>query len=188
LATGSFIARYALSALVGCSMLFGFLVYRGSKGRFSIAAASVLVFFGWFFVNGLHKPNSVAKQPVPDLSRVDRSLPVVVSNPLVFLKLLHYGSHDLVSRMHYLSDLETVVKKPDFVPELALDELKKWISIPVEDYRSFVSAHPRFAVYYSSEPTLEWVADKLAADGHDVHLQSQKDDVQVFQVTTTAGK
>jgi hypothetical protein len=42
LATGSFIARYALSALVGCSMLFGFLVYRGSKGRFSIAAASVL--------------------------------------------------------------------------------------------------------------------------------------------------
>lgn len=187
IATGSFIARYALSAVVGCSLVFGLLAYKGTYRRQSIVpAAAAFVFFGWFLGNGLHRPRSVAAQPLPDITSVDRNMPIVIADPLLFLKLVYYAPREFASRMHYLTDLDSVTKKPDFVPELALRQLRTWITVPVDDYKPFVANNHRFAVFSSPEPTLEWVAAKLTADGHSVQMKPITGGGQIFEVTTAA--
>ncbi len=185
--TGSFIFRYAISSVVGCSLLFGlFLARRGGERNFA-PYVLVVAFFGWFLVNGVHKPRARPVQTVPGLSLLDSQSPIAVSSPLVFLQMFHYGPPDLVRRIHYVSDLNTVAKMPDFVPELALTVIKDWFHLPVEDYKQFVASHNRFSVYYSSEPTLEWLVSKLSADGYQVQLKGQDGNTQVFQVTTQPG-
>ena len=153
-----------------------------------ILEALAVSLFGWFLVNGVHKPSTVKTLKAPQIAGLGSNEPVVVSDPLEFIKLFHYGPREFVSRMHYLSDVPTAVKMPDFVPELALDELKKWMPVPVEEYKSFVAMHDRFAVYNSSEPTLEWLVAKLVADGERVDLVSQNGGVQIFQVSTSRAK
>ena len=187
LATGSYIDRYAISAVIGCSILFGFITIRASRAHPPVVLIAVIVsFFGWFLLNGVHKPSTVKALAAPQLAGVDVNEPVVVSDPLEFIKLFHYAPKKFVSRMHYISDIPTAVQMPDFVPELALDELVKWMPVPVEKYTNFVAEHDRFAVYYNSEPTLEWLPSKLVADGKQVDLISQTNGVQIFQVSTKA--
>jgi 4-amino-4-deoxy-L-arabinose transferase-like glycosyltransferase len=139
--TGSFIFRYAISAVVGCSLSFGLLLARRGESKSFTPYVLLVAFLGWFLVNGIHNPRARPVQSVPGIRLLDAQSPIAVSDPLVFLQMFHYAPPDLVRRMHFVSDMNTVAKMPDFVPELALNVLKDWFHLPVEDYKQFVASH-----------------------------------------------
>src|SRR3954449_5550377 len=119
--TGSFIYRYAICTVIGCSMLIGIASTLAGQDRRRVPIVLVSAFFAWFMANGLHKPKSMPKESVPEAAMMDDKLPIVISSPLEFVKLFHYAPPDVASRLYYLTDVNTASKMPDFVPEMALN-------------------------------------------------------------------
>ena len=182
IATGSFLSRYALSAVVGCALLFGLITSFASARVPAVGLIAGLIFFGWFAKGGLHKPQSVPPQPLPDVSQVSASVPLVIADPLLFLQLFHYAPPRFARRIYYISDLDVAVKTPDFIPELALLQLRQWIQVPVEDYQRFVDEHPKFALYQDFEPRLEYILKDLLQKGYSLQLKANVGAGQVYEV------
>jgi hypothetical protein len=183
--------RHAIAAVIGCATLSGFLADLAERGRPVIGVALLGVFLGCFVLREVYSktaPLGVAPR-APVLSTQDAmypnggDLPIVVSNPLRFLQMFHYGSPEVTSRIVYLSDPKSASRIPDFIPELVLRGLQKWAPIKVEDYSRFVTSQRSFWVYYHSYQQAEWLVPQLVADGRKVELRAQDRDLLLFLVT-----
>ncbi len=188
-ATGYYMDRYGIPAVIGCASLAGFLLHLAARARTVFGVALLGAFLGCFAlaeVVGKAYPPPV-QQPVlragHETFPKDDDLPIAVSNALRFLQMTYYGSPEVTSRICFLSYPQVAVRQPDFIPELVLHGLKRWAPIRVEDYASFIASHRAFWVYYYSSGQLEWLLAQLRADGRKVELRAQDRDVLLFLVT-----
>lgn len=189
LSTGYFMDRYAIAAIVGCSILFSFFAHEFGRGRGDAGAALLALLFGWFVISEVstkfqyRENRGPAEIDIWNPTKVEPVLPIAIANPLKFIQLSYYGPTDISSKLVYLSDPPTAVKYPDFVPELALLSLKNWASVSVQDYAKFVESQREFWVYYSSYPQAEWLITKLAQDGKKIELRFQNGPDLLFHVS-----
>jgi hypothetical protein len=187
--TGYYMDRYALSAVVGCAAMTGFGLHQTARGRHIVGVVLLGGTLSWFVVAQFLPKNQPYAFRGPVLDTTDSlypgadDQPIAMANALQFLQTHYYGSPEVVSRIYYLSDPQKAVRKPDFIAELALLGLRRWIPIKVEDYTSFLAAHRSFWVYHNSLNQVEWLIAQLAADGWRVELRGQDRDLLLFLVT-----
>jgi hypothetical protein len=192
--TGYYMDRYALSAVIGCAILFGFTASRALRKPTSGLLLAALLAGGFAIVQrypgGGIPSGRDSHSPAEQLlaTAANSTLPIAVANPLAFTQMAYYGTPQLASRLVYLSNPQIVVQYPDFVPELALRSLREWAPLRVEEYRPFLAAHARFWLYCTSISRLEWLPDQLLKDGRSVRLRGRQGDLMLFEISLEPGK
>ncbi len=191
LRTGYFMNRYALTAVLGVAILTAYLL--SSACSWPVASLFILAFV--CSATGLRSMNVVhligylrghAHGPawgVPTgIDPVPGSLPVVVSNPLIYLQSAHYGEPALLKSMVYLTDVPTALQQVDPLPEYSLYEARAILPGRTEDCAAFLKQHDRFWLYYSGNPGMEWLLPKLLDAGYAVQAVKQRGIFVLFDV------
>jgi hypothetical protein len=168
--TGVFVPRYSVFATVGFAVAVPVVAWnlspRSGAGEL-LACALLLAGFGYRSRDvrpsrSLVFENPLVSRPllVAELSRAD---PVVVTGTL-FLEAWYYAPPARRHSLVYLADPAAALK---FVGTDVLDDdylhLRDWYPVNVQDYPSFVAAHPTFRLYIRGD--LAWLPAKLHEDG-----------------------
>ena len=104
--TGAFADRYALSAVIGLSILVSFAAAKLYNNNSLIAAVLVFCFLGWFGVlifKDFWKPSEVwGAYPEAKIELIERKgngdLPIVAADPYTFSELERYAPPEIWSR------------------------------------------------------------------------------------------
>ncbi|HWZ31313.1 MAG TPA: glycosyltransferase family 39 protein [Bryobacteraceae bacterium] len=166
--------RYGLAAIIGASILIGHLAAK--RASRIVTAGILLLFMGAFVMNSVLWATDIAlskrssrsgfKQLLV-LSDLDRQLPIVITDPILFLEFDHYESGDITNRLYFLTDPREEVRYigTDLFSD-AFYKLRKWFPIRshVEDYEQFISTHERFSVLSLYDYPLDWALRKMVDD------------------------
>ena len=191
--TRVFMDRYGLPAIIGTTMLLGFLMARVPSRTAPIF--SVVVFAGWCASGVVTLPMawsstssaSTEERNIAKLAEVRPDLPIVVSDGLWFLPLAYYSEPSLSRRLTYLFDRKIALQYTGSdVFEFGYPVLKKWHNIAgrVEPYREFLARGTPFLLYAPISPhPLHWVTKKLIDDGATFKILSMRPEAFLYEVT-----
>jgi 4-amino-4-deoxy-L-arabinose transferase-like glycosyltransferase len=163
--TGVFVPRYAMSAVLGLSLVVPLIVWQ----RHSRAGVAELVLCGFLlFALARSIGPSLLSPPIfvdPYLSRpllqgaLASGPAVVSSSSLQFLQHWYYTPNALKGRIRYLADVENARR---FMASDTIDRgylaLHRWTAVPIEPYEAFISGHREFRVH---EGGSGWLLQKL---------------------------
>jgi 4-amino-4-deoxy-L-arabinose transferase-like glycosyltransferase len=193
-ATGAFTDRYALAAVVGLALIIPWGAYLILDGRATLGIALAAVLFFWFVAKDGIEPAMTQRRELATLQDTLAFLrraapddaPLVIASPHIFFQLSYYAPPPLASRLVYLTDTAASMRyfKTDTV-ELGLQEFRRWAPMSVEDYRSYVRAHPRFLLYGDTGAWV-WLLPELMATGARLQLVAVKGSLRLFLVDTAA--
>jgi hypothetical protein len=201
-ATGAFVNRYAIQAVLGFAVLAGFgaaaAFRRSAAMRFVVAVTLV----GWFLLSqarefiqptGFSMPVSRAQidRATQWLANPDRDLPVVVADPQSFAVLSHYGSGEVKSRIVYLADPDLALKHlgHNSVERGMLDLLRPWFGMNVVEFEPYMAGHSRFLLYgdFVRLSFLNWLLPELHARGWRTELLNLGGDDMLFLAARDEG-
>lgn len=192
LITGAFTDRYALSAVIGFSMLLAFAIHSLLAGRALIGAVLVLAFCSLFVVRGIRNYQSEIASALSQAeiynflqAASESSLPIVAMNAHAFMLLTHYGPRELTSRLVYLADPEASLHYLgyDTVDRGMLELMKPWFHLRVKEYGPYVTSQQRFLVY-GNLGAHNWLLSKLIATDMRVELRGRKGNDLLFAVSS----
>jgi hypothetical protein len=191
-ATGAFVNRYALTAVIGFALLAGFgaqTAFRRRPGLLALGAAATV---GWFGLSqareiiaptGLSVPVSAAavRRPAEWVAAAGHTdLPVVIADPHNFAALSHYAGASLKARLVYAADPDRALTQlgHNSVERGMLDLLAPWFQMHVVRYDDFVATHSRFLVYgdFVRLAFLNWILPELHASGFRTELLNREGD------------
>ncbi len=193
LAAGYYGSRYAIGTTMGVSILLGFAADRlgGRGGQGIVAAALCVVLFavgtaGYRSATYVH---DLVKPPKPEAMLVfpPGDGPIVYCNSVRFLSTWQNSAPALRSRLHYLADLPYALTQSDFLAEISLVVNQPVIPAKVDDYRTFLAAHPSFLLYCGGGTNLNWVKDRLTAAGWTLRLLEQVGEGPLFSAEAPGG-
>ena len=209
LVTGAFTYRYALSAVIGVSILCAIAVFRLNGGRAIMGGCFTLFIYVWFIVTAVtqlkqHTVTATQWSKTYAFMRLenDPALPIVVADLHSFMALVHYAPRDLSTRLVYLADPQASVRYlcNDTIDRGILD-LKPWFHVPVEEYGPYIASHERFLLYARVQGERHWLGffwgepwewNWLLNDLHNfpvrVELRDRSDDNILFLVTSDTQK
>jgi hypothetical protein len=182
LVTGAFTDRYALPAVIGCGLIVAFAVHEMAPERPAIAAILTLSLCGFFLSLGLKSWTNVVGVREGHTQTIEflrsnstggaSDLPVAIADQHEFTSLAHYAPPDIASRLVYLADPDKSLRRlgHNSVEKGALDLLKPWFHLPIEEYGPYVASGRRFLVYGSAGHFLNWLLSDLAEGGRRVEL------------------
>jgi hypothetical protein len=191
LITGAFTDRYALSAVIGFSILLAFVTHSLLEGRALIGAVLVLSFCSWFVVQGIRNYQSEVATSLSQAeiynflqSASKSSLPIVAMNAHAFMVLTHYGPRELTSRLVYLADPEASLRYlgHNTVDRGMLGLMKPWFHLRVEEYGPYIASQQRFLVY-GNLWNFNWLLSELAATDRRIELRGRKGNDLLFLVS-----
>jgi hypothetical protein len=191
LLTGAFTDRYALPAVIGCSVIVAIASRRLLADRPAIAAILVFLLCGFFLSLGVKSVTNGAAvreartQTIEFLRSAGTSdLPVVITDQHEFTSLAHYAPPDVASRLVYLADPDKSLSYlgHNSVEKGTLDLLKPWFHLPIEEYGPYVASRPRFLVYSNPGHFLNWLLSDLAKGSRRVELRGRNKDSLLFLV------
>jgi hypothetical protein len=207
--TGAFTYRYALSAVIGFSILCAVAAQRMDGGRAIMGCCLVLFSCTWFVTTGIIQMKQQAmiaaswsKSYKFLQSEGDQALPIVAADLLTFMTLAHYAPPSLSSRVVYLADPQASFRHlgHDTVDRGILD-LKPWFHVAAEEYTPYLASHRRFLVYtqvrgdrtwlgcYWGQPwNLSWLLHELHGAPVRIELKGRNDDGLLFLVTSSSGQ
>jgi hypothetical protein len=160
-------------------------------GTIGIALAAAL--FSWFVLKdgiepawtahrelGLHDTFEFLQTEAPGQT------PLVIASPHLFFQFNHYAPPELASRFVYLVDPAASLRylKAD-TAELGIQEFRRWTPMSIQDYRSYVRAHPRFLLYGDTGPWV-WLLPHLMSTGARLQLVAVDGPRRLFLVDTVA--
>jgi hypothetical protein len=185
LVTQAYTFRYMLSTTVGLALLLAFLAFRIEYARRLYGAIIALSFGLWAAGYMLHtaakapaRPYAVAKDVLQTIETA--TLPVVVPNFNLFLKLHRYLPENLKDKIHYpilrqgtRGNVESHTINRTFL------NLRPFVPINVAEYCDFTKQHPRFLVLPGGRG---WLYGKLAEDAAKLDIVSGEfpDDVTLL--------
>jgi hypothetical protein len=200
LTRGAFTDRYAIAAVVGLALIipWGAYVILDRRATMGIAIAAVL--FSWFVVKDGIEP---ALKERAELARLHDTFeflrtaapgqaPLVIASPHIFFQLSYYAPPELASRFVYLVDAAASLRylKTD-TAELGMREFRRWTPMSIQDYRSYVQAHPRFLLYgglgYGDLGRWPWLLPHLMATRARLRLLAMDGAFPLFLVDTAGG-
>jgi hypothetical protein len=188
LKTGHFIIRYALTSVVGCTILLVFLTSVLSAGRAILPALLIAASLVFCIQNAARahstEPDSVKEFNIssPEYPRGDR-LPIVIPDATLFVQLVQYSSPDVGSRLVHLADVADSVRRQGILPELSLAVDRRIVPGRVEEYTHFLRQNPEFWVYCHGNPLMEWLPSRLKEEGWHVEFEAQNVEQVLFRAT-----
>lgn len=191
LVTNAFVGRYLMPTVIGFSILVAFALYCLPRGRALIGTALLLLLGSWFVVGqqeALGAARAVARDRFAEMQLLQDAaapdLPIIASEPHIFMALAYYGPPAVTSRLVYLGDPDASLRHlgHNSVDRGMVDLIGPWFGLPVRNYRSYVESHPRFLVY-GDLGWLNWVTDQLRADNRRLELKGRRGGTYLFLVT-----
>ncbi len=190
---GAFSERYAISAVLGFSILVSFAMYQFALPK-SIVILSLLCLLVGFSVKSIldfekwDQERESMKQQFQFLSaRADKNTPIVFAQSI--LRLHYYGPKELASRVYYLADPKESTRYlgHDTMDRGFLD-LRPWFPLRnVQPYDLFIKANSRFYIYHlnwQEEWKWTWIFYTLLADHKRIEMIAREGDQFLFLVTT----
>ena len=152
-ATGAFVARYALTAVFAVAVGVPLVIGRLER-RARVAELALLLVFAFAFVQSVppFSPVPAFSDPVAARPLLANALrepgPTVISGELMFLQLWYYSPVALRPQLVYLADPQRALRyrESDNV-DLNYLALARWTAVPVEPFDRFVRTHSAFRVY-----------------------------------------
>ena len=187
LVTGVFTERYALPAVIGCSILFAFAAHRLSRGSVVLGRALALCLLGWFGAGVLWQFHE-AEQAAARLKRVGNMLghtsggtdsPIVAADEISYLQLAYYLPPDLAKRLVCVGNGKDNLRLKE-----RLQPLQPSAVMNLEDYGPFMASHPRFFVIKMSNGWGEWLVPALLEDGRQVVAKAHDGADVIYAVET----
>jgi hypothetical protein len=178
LVTGAFTDRYVLPAVIGLALIVAWGTYHLLDRREVMGVILVLLLGGWFLLIVGIEPAKQLRRAHADYHAIYRffatrapgDLPVVIPSPHTFLQLTYYAPPELAPRFVYLADPAAALRYLDTdTPEVGLREFRRWTPLRIEDYRTYVPAHPRFLLYSDHGPWA-WLVRALVARNVRFHV------------------
>jgi hypothetical protein len=197
LVTGAFTDRYAIAAVLGLAMIipWGAYVILDRRATMGIALAAAL--FSWFVYKDGIEPVLIGRQELAGLhgtfeflrTAAPGDLPLVIASPHVFFQLSHYAPPELASRFVYLVDTAASLRYlKTNTAELGMQEFRRWTPMLIQDYRSYVRAHPRFLLYGGlGAGRWPWLVPHLVATRARLRLLAVDGAFPLFLVDTAGG-
>jgi hypothetical protein len=189
LLTGIFQIRYAIVTLIGFSILLPLCLqrlFRNSRAAALITVAFLLLCFGgWYALKSTAEDQAgdLATNLTPWLRAADASrLPIIVSNPLQYLRLAHSGGNDLKAVLVYTPDAEEALKYTGVNSgDYNLAGLRGLAPLNLPTYGSFTDSHREFLVLWDNS-RLDWIVPKLQNAGAQLRLHSTQGERVLFLV------
>lgn len=182
--------RYGLPAVIGLAILFTFLVYTRTNNRRVTGVLLMAVFLAGFLMNSFWAPPDDTTQSLAtrglDPDQVEKDVPFVIGNGVLFLQVDHYAKPDLASRLYLLRDPQVAIRYTGCnIFDRAYPNMCRWFPIRgrIEDYDRFISQHDRFMVFGPMHDPLDWLIFKLLDDGAQMNFRGQFGDSLLFEVT-----
>jgi 4-amino-4-deoxy-L-arabinose transferase-like glycosyltransferase len=175
--TGAYTGRYALSAVLGITVLIAFAAWWTDRGVPILGVSLLLVFAvlaGVRFVQSLDDAKSDADEETQTLAFLERHKtagePIVVAGPHDFFELSYRESKEGGPHLLYLSDPARAQRylETDAV-ELGVTGMKDIAPLHVEPYGRFIASHPRFIVY-GRYVDWDWLTYELRAARAHTHV------------------
>jgi hypothetical protein len=179
--TGIFLDRYGMPSMVGIGILLSFyLCHRTGReiDQGGVIAAiflvSVLVGAGIVVAQG----DSPTQKARLNLATVRPDLPVVVSNPMMFLDLDHDEEPAVVARLYFLTDRSSALR---YTGTDAFDRgyplVRNWFPIrgKIQDYNDFMRNNKSFLIYGTYSEPVDWVIRRLLEDHIGLRFLGQND-------------
>lgn len=164
----AFAPRYVLPSVIGVATFLPIAAYTVSGGRKAIGAALAIVVFLAFSVREISASRRFlnGREPLEAynfLSDNTSGLPIVMVNPLEFIKVAHYGSAEWRRRAAYVVALSDSVRYGESdTADRALVLLRKVTPLNVFDYADFARAHPKFLVFGADSWEIRYLSDHAA--------------------------
>lgn len=190
--TGGFTDRYAVTAIIGFSILISFIAAKLNNNNILISIVLVVCFVGCFRLLVLRETwsverNSRAMTKIRLLQSKDvKQLPIVIADPHTFIEFNYYAP-EISSRVVYLADPEISLRriKQNSIERGMVDLLKPWFGLNVTDYQSYVAARPRFLL--CGDPQyFSWIVPQLEEDGMQLELKGFEGSTMLFIVSPPA--
>jgi 4-amino-4-deoxy-L-arabinose transferase-like glycosyltransferase len=190
LVTGAYNFRYALTALIGLSILLSWSLSRLGHRRV-IGAAVIPVLMGFSLVNGMRaylrvkNDHEARASTYQFLSTESVGAPVIIAAPHLFLEMSHdLAERKVTNRFIYLADTPLALKytKTDTV-ERGLLAFKRWAPLDVRNFRQFVGVSDAFLVYSGCSDPFGWVIEELIREKRRLLVRAQNGDQLLFLVT-----
>ena len=168
--TGVFVARYALSAVIGLSLVLPLAVWWVVPRSGLPEAILCLVLAGSFgrsAFESVRHARDPFRDPVKERPQLVRQLavsaPVVVTGGLMYLQFWYYTPPELRGHLWYLADPAAALRhRGSDSFDRGFLTLRRWAPLTVQDYRSFVEGHQQFWVYAAGSG---WLLDELRETG-----------------------
>ena len=186
--TGYYNHRYALSATLGCVILFVYLSSMLSPNRLAIPCLIMVVLLGhWVGVSA----RSVRRMPGPadnlsvgsPLYPKGDALPIVMPDCIWFLQMAHYSTREVTSRLTFLTDVPHATRRPDLDGEMSLAVCRHVLPGTIEDYHAFLSRHREIWMLSHGDPTLEWLPSQLRDEGWKLQYEAQTGNDILFRAS-----
>lgn len=193
--TGAFTHRYALPATFGLGILVPFGFHRALRGQKALTLLLALCLAAGFARRGGMTLQESAKrvqsrEGVIKMLQVDRAgnLPIVCSDPHLFLILSHYAPPELRSRLAYLADPDASLRYlgHNSLERGMLDLLKPWFRLNVQAYRPYLDSRSPFLLLGEPQYFLNWALQDLASSGAHLELIGRHQEVLLFRVSQRA--
>ena len=192
-ATHVFVNRYALTSVLGISILVALVVRQLPRGRAVIGMAYLVLVTLWFplaqrnSLRALQDDVSSTKAAVALLEANESGLSIVASEPHIFMTLAHYAPPDITSRLVYLADPAASLRHlgHNSVDRGMLELIGPWFHLPVRPYTPFIDAHRTFLVY-GNLGWLNWVTAQLCEDRRPLEFVGRVNEDYLFRVRAPA--
>jgi 4-amino-4-deoxy-L-arabinose transferase-like glycosyltransferase len=178
--TGIFMERYGVASIIGIAIATAFYLARSAHGSRPAAGVAVAVLAGWIMLNACAAVTTLfaaSGDDGPVLAAAGPSLPVAVSNGLMFLEADRYETPANAARLFYLTDAEAGLRYTGTnVFDVGYRIISRWFPLrgQVCSYREFIARHPRFLVYGTPDHPMDWLVRRLREEGVPLVLRAQR--------------
>ncbi len=190
--TGAYTDRYALPAVIGCSVIVAVAAHRSLRDRPAAAVILTLSVCGFFLSLGVKSLTGLVAVREANTRSVEflrsdgmTDLPIAVSDQHAFISLAHYAPRDIASRLVYLADPGKALQHlgHNSVEKGALALLKPWFRLRIEEYGPFLASGRRFLVYGDSRHFLNWLLPDLIVSRRRLELRGRHKEALLLLVS-----
>ena len=197
---GGLIVRYVLPTTVGLVLGLAWVLVALERKTVALVAVLLLVTVGvremrfWHHWGFDPRVRDYDTRPMSDFAELQRfvdssgylDLPVVFSETMLYLPVVHYCPAEWNRRLVYLTDerRELRYEGTDNVVKI-VEGMADFLPMRLEDYTKFTAEHRQFLVY--SEPT-EWASNALRDEGNAVQVLKVSGNRWLYLVTMKDGK
>ncbi len=201
---GAFFPRYSIAASFGFALLVVYLAAVETAASRVAAGVAVLIAFCTFAYTALIGPlytalAEMAQDPprqAVSFTGISPELPFVAASGLTLLEMNKRESPLFLSRLYYLTDLDSSLHYLHSNDFQGYPVIAKWFPIRarITRYPEFVKQHPRFLVLAALSDPLEWLIPKLMDSGARLRFLGEfktgyryRGDQCLFEVTMPSG-
>ena len=189
--THAYTNRYSLPATFGLVILMAFGLHRALRGHDALTLLLALCLVAGFARRGRMTLEASAQYvqtregAISMLLKEPADMPVVCSDPRLFIILSYYAPPELRSRLVYLADpaQSLYYLGHNSVDRGTLDLLKPWFRLNVQPYRPYLDSHGQFLLVGDPQNFLNWTLRDFVESRAQVDLIGLHQEILVFRVS-----